>query len=228
MATRAIISYDGTINDHDALMLGRLLAEAGLTLELAYVRHATEPHWGDEVLQGHEAERLLEIGARALGDLDVERRVVFNGSTAEGLRALAQDEGAGMLVFGSDYRTPAGHVSLQHSAQRLLEGGPVAIALAPADYSNDAGSRFGRIGLLASAGDDDALATVEAFADALGARVTRDEPCVDLLVVGSRPEAPIGRVMISSQAHNAIEGASCPVLVLPRGARIRFDVPVGA
>lgn len=228
MASRAIISYDGTINDHDALMLGRLLAEAGLVLELAYVRHAVEPHWGDEVLQEHEAERLLEIGARALGDLDVERRVVFNGSTAEGLRALAQDEGADVLVFGSDYRTPAGHVSPQHSAQRLLEGGPVAIALAPADYSSDEGSRFDRIGLLACARDDEALATALGFAEALGARVTSDEPYVDLLVVGSRPEAPTGRVMISSQAHNAIESASCPVLVLPRGARIRFDVPVGA
>lgn len=228
MATRAIISYDGTVNDRDALMLGRLLAEAGLTLELAYVRHAAEPHWGDEVLQEHEAHRLLDIGARALGDLDVERRVVFNGSTAEGLRALAAEAGAGMLVFGSDYRTAAGHVSPQQSAQKLLEGGPVAIALAPADYSSDQISRFGRIGLHACADDDGALATARDLAESFGARVTCGEPYVDVLVVGSRPEASTGRVMISSQAQNAIENASCPVLVLPRGARIRFGVPIGA
>ena len=40
MATKIIVSYDGTANDTDALALGRLLARAGGSLELAYVRHA--------------------------------------------------------------------------------------------------------------------------------------------------------------------------------------------
>ena len=37
-----------------------------------------------------------------------------------------------------------------------------------------------------------------------------------------RAEAPEGRVMLSSQAQHGIENAACPVLVLPRGARIQF------
>jgi nucleotide-binding universal stress UspA family protein len=228
MATKAIISYDGTANDHDALRLGRVLAESGLTLELAYVRHAIEPERYDEILQEHEAQQRLEMGARALGDLDVERRVVVHASTAEGLRALAEAVEADMLVFGSDYRTAAGHVSPQHSAQKLLEGGPVAIALAPADYRGDPSSRFGRVGLLASVDDGEALATASELAEVFGARLTRDEPYVDLLVIGSRPEAPRGQVIISSQAERAIDNAGCPVLVLPRGAGIRFPVGVDA
>ena len=228
MATRAIISYDGTANDHDALMLGRVLADAGFTLELVYVRHAVERERDHEMLQEHEAEQLLEMGARALGDLDVERRVVVNASTSEGLRLLAKAVQADILVFGSDYRTAAGHVSPQRSAQKLLEGGPVAIALAPADYHDDPNGRFGRIGLLSSAGDVEALATARELAETFGAKVTRDEPYVDLLVVGSRPEAPTGQVMLSSQARNAIENASCPVLVVPRAAGIRFPVPIAA
>lgn len=228
MAPTAIISYDGTANDHDALMVGRVLAEAGLTLELAYVRHAIEPECDDEMLQEHEAQQLLEMGARALGDLDVQRRVVVHASTAEGLRLLAGAVGAEVLVFGSDYRTAAGHVSPQHSAQKLLEGGPVAVALAPADYRAERTSRFGRIGLLACTDDQAALTTARELAAVFGARVTRDEPYVDLLVVGSRPEAPTGQVMISSRAEKAIEYANCPVLVLPRGAGIRFPVAVGA
>src|SRR2546423_6737196 len=103
MATKAIISYDGTANDQDALMLGRVLAEAGFTLELAYVRHAVEPEREEEVLQEHEAEQLLELGARTLGDLDVECRVVVNASTPEGLRMLAEEEEADIILFGSDY-----------------------------------------------------------------------------------------------------------------------------
>ena len=53
-------------------------------------------------------------------------------------------------------------------------------------------------------------------------RVTRDERHVDLLVVGSRSEAPEGRVMITAQAQNEIENATCPVLVVARGVPLEF------
>src|SRR5581483_2866825 len=110
------------------LMLARVLDQAGIELVLAYVRHATEDERAREQLEEHEAEALLERGARALGDLDVERRVVLSGSTAEGLSWLAEQEEAKLIVFGSDYRTAAGHVSPQHSTGTLLEDGPAAIA----------------------------------------------------------------------------------------------------
>jgi hypothetical protein len=42
MSADAIISYDGTPNDDDALVLGKMLARGGLTLALAYVRHYLE------------------------------------------------------------------------------------------------------------------------------------------------------------------------------------------
>ena len=40
MSAEAIISYDGTENDDDALALGKMLARGGLTPALAYVRHS--------------------------------------------------------------------------------------------------------------------------------------------------------------------------------------------
>src|SRR5579859_2188074 len=128
MAPKAIISYDDTPNDHDALMLARVLGDAGIELILAYVRHTTEDEREREQLEEHEAEALLERGARTLGDLDVERRVVVSGSTAEGLSWIAEQEDAAIIAFGSDYRTAAGHVSPQQSTQALLDGGPAAIA----------------------------------------------------------------------------------------------------
>lgn len=220
---KAVISYDGTANDQDALMLGRLLAAVGVRLQLAYVRHTTQPESARERLEDDEAHDLLERGARMLGDLDVPRRVVVSGSTAEGLRRLAQEQGADIVVFGSDYRTPAGHVAPQRSTQRLLEGGPVALGVAPASYRDDRAPWFGRVGLLAAPNDLGALATAHDLADALGAVVTSDEPNVDLLVVGSRPEAADGHVMLSSTRQKELESATCPVLVVPRGASIRFS-----
>jgi len=227
MGPKAIISYDGTSNDEDALMLGRMLALAGATLQLAYVRHAVEPRREREALEGHEARRLLEEGARALGDLGARRHVVLSASTAEGLRTLARDEGADILIFGSDYRTAAWHVNPQRSARTLLEGGPAAIGIAPASFRSGPVAPFGRIGVLAGHDDLEAIATARALAEIFDARVSFDEPYVDLLIVGSRPEAARGQVMISSRAQHQIENATSPVLVLPRGVALQFPVPVG-
>jgi nucleotide-binding universal stress UspA family protein len=227
MSTHAIVSYDDTSNDHDALMLGRVLALAGAKLTLAYVRHTTQHERSREELEEHEAEALLERGARWLGDVDVDRRVVVSASTGEGLKWLAEQEDADIVVFGSDYRTASGHVSPQRSAQLLLEGGPAAVAIAPANYRSDRVPRLSTIGVLAAPGDDAALTTAHELADSLGARLTRDERRVDLLIVGSRSEAPEGRVMISSQAQNELENATAPVLVVARGLPLRFPVAAG-
>jgi len=223
--TRAIISYDDTPGDHDALMLGRILADAGASLTLAYVRHCIQGNWSRERLEENEAEALLGRGARWLAGLPVDTRVVVSPSTPEGLRWLAEREGADIIVFGSEYRTPPGHVAPQHSTQTLLEAGPAAVAIAPADYRADRGVgeiRIRRIGMLAAPGDDTTLATARALADSFGATLTRDERRVDLLVIGSRIEAPAGTVMVSAQAQNEIENATCPVLVVPHGVSIEF------
>jgi nucleotide-binding universal stress UspA family protein len=221
MATKAIVSYDDTANDQDALTLGRVLAQAGAELTLAYVRHTTQSERRREQLEEHEAEALLERGAHALDGLDVERRVVVSGSTPEGLMWLAEEEDADIVVFGSDYRTPPGHVVPQHSSERLLEGGPVALAIAPANF-RERDPEIHTIGLLAAPGDDAALETARELAEGLGARVTRDEQHVDLLVVGSRPEAPAGKVMVSAASERAIEDSTAPVVVVARGVSLRF------
>jgi nucleotide-binding universal stress UspA family protein len=228
MATKAIISYDDTLNDHDALTLARVLADAGATLILAYVRHSTLAMPEYERLEEHEAEALLERGARWLGDLEVERRVVLSGSTPEGLGWLAEQEGAEILVFGSDYRTAAGHVAPQHTTRTLLEGGPAAIAIAPANYSADREHTIRTIGVLADPNDHAASETAHSLAERFGASVLWNQRPVDLLVVGSRGEAPQGRVLISAQAQNAIEGATAPVLVVAREVPLRFASAVAA
>ncbi len=222
MATHAIISYDDTLNDHDALAFGRLLADAGAQLSLVYVRHTIQVERAREELEEQEAQALLERGARWLGDLDVRRTVVVSASTGEGLGWLAERERADIVVFGSDYRTAAGRVSPQRSAQHLLEGGAAAVAIAPANFRARREHEVRTIGVLAGAGDDSALMTARSLADALGAQLTSAEARFDLLVVGSRPEAPEGRVMVTAQAQNAMEDSAAPVLVVPRGVELGF------
>src|ERR1700730_9582492 len=130
MSPTVIVSYDGTENDDDALALGKMLAPAGFSLTLAYVRHFREFDTRREELAQHDAEQRLERGAALLGDLQVKREVVLGASTGEGLSQLAENEGASLILFGSDYRTAPGHVEPGTSAQFLLDGSSVAVGIA--------------------------------------------------------------------------------------------------
>src|SRR3954447_16399706 len=121
MTPSVIVSYDGTDNDRDALALGQVLAKAGAALALAYVRHAREPEPAAEQEAQAEAERLLAEGAETLPG-DVPTHVVMSPATGSGLAALAEDMGADMIVFGSEYRTAPGHVQPGTSALSLLSG----------------------------------------------------------------------------------------------------------
>jgi nucleotide-binding universal stress UspA family protein len=80
--------------------------------------------------------------------------------------------------------------------------------------------------VLAGADDRAAVDTAHSLADRLGATVSAKNYGVDLLIVGSRPEAADGRVMISSQAENAVDQATCPVLVIARGVPLDFASPI--
>jgi len=131
--TQVIVSYDGTRNDRDALALGRLFAQAGCEISLAYVRHATEPDPQHEAMAHREAEHLLAIGAGLLEGTGVGQHLIVNSSTAEGLAALAAELGADVIAFGSSYRTPTGRVALPHTAEQLLDRRiACSLALAPA------------------------------------------------------------------------------------------------
>src|ERR1700684_3923771 len=165
MSANIIISYDGINNEDDAFPLGRLLATAGAHVSLAYVRHAPEEDTSREILAQHEAEVLLERGTALLGDRDAPRHVLTDRSTPDGLNKLAAQTEADVIVFCSDSHTARGHIGVGNSAQRLLQGGTVAVAIAPAGFATDAGAHVQRIGV---AGDGSARATAEALARALG------------------------------------------------------------
>ena len=165
MAARIVVSYDGTDSDRDALALGRLLAEAGASLELAYVRHAHEEERGRERLAEDDARALVRAGAESVGLPDAPQHVVLSGSTAQGLRDLALERGAEVIVFGSEYRTARGHLDPQPTARRLLDGGRVAIALGPAGFAERGREPLGPVAAVSEDGDPCARETAESLGD---------------------------------------------------------------
>lgn len=224
-----IVSYDGTRNDRDALALGRLLAGAGASVALAYVRHAREVETGRERLAVRDAEALLASGAEALGAPGMPQHVVVSASTPIGLRDLALARGADLIVFGSEYRTAPGHVDPQASARRLLDGGPVALGIAPAGLAERNGHRIETVAAIGEDGDSCPRETAEAIARRLGAAVIGPGSGeADLVVVGSKPGTVTGRVTISAAAEYVIGLSRCPVLVLPRGVALEFGGEEGS
>jgi len=233
MSVKIIVSYDGTANEDDAIALGRLLAQAGGEASLAYVRHTHEPDRNRETLAEHEAQELMQRGAALYGGEQPPRtHVVTDRSTPEGLRALAEQEQADVIVFCSDSHTAKGHIAVGNSAEHLLEGGRTAIAIAPAGLAH-AGPQA-QLQRIVTVGDADggARATAESLATATAGSV---EPVAneqtDLLVIDSRPEAEPGEVLLSSSAAHLIEVARSSVLVVPRGVALQFEgtpAPVSA
>jgi nucleotide-binding universal stress UspA family protein len=223
--SKIIVSYDGTNNEDDAIVLGGIFARAGDSVSVAYVRHAHELDSQREEQIEAEAEQLVQRGAALLGESEVPTRVVTDRSTPEGLRNLAEREGADVIVFCSDSHTAKGHVAVGNSAERLLEGGRTAIAIAPAGLAED--GRNATVQQIVALGDGDggpgARATAEDMARALGATV---EPVVDentdLLIIDSRPEAAPGTVSLSASARHLVEIATCSVLVVPREITLSF------
>ncbi len=214
---KVIISYDGTENDDDALALGKLLADPG-ELALAYIRHSQELDPEREKVAQHDAEQRLAQGANLLGRPDMPQQVVFGASTGAALEELASAEGASIVVFGSDYRTPPGHAEPPNSAQRLLEIGGTAVGVAASGLRAEAPESLARIAVVSPDGDETALRSAEALARERGGEIVAlDGGGADLIVVGSQPGAPAGRIALSGAARTALDASRGSVLVVPSG-----------
>lgn len=220
MSADIIISYDGTPNDDDALTLGQALAASGASPALAYVRHSREFDPRREEVAQHDATWRLNVGSELLGG-GIPRHVVFSASTSGGLEQLARSEEASIIVFGSDYRTPPGRAEPGNTAQQLLEGGPIAIAVAAAGLRTRLGAQISSIAVCAHDRDGTARETAEALAAKLGAAiVSSDSEPIDLIVVASQPTAPSGRIALGGASRAELNAFRGSVLVLPHATPV--------
>jgi nucleotide-binding universal stress UspA family protein len=223
VSTDLIVSYDGTSNDDDALALGKMLAHGGAAIALAYIRHSREFDPAREELAQHDAERRLEHGAAWLGDSSIPQYVVFSSSTGEGLEALAEAENTSIIMFGSDYRTPPGHAEPGTSAQRLLEGSPIAIAVAAAGLRTMPDAAIASIAVASVDSDASAQQTADDLAGKLGAKLVEfGEPAIDLIVVGSQPASTTGRIALGGSTRALLNTTRGSVLVVPSGTPVQL------
>jgi hypothetical protein len=108
------------------------------------------------------------------------------------------------------------------SAQRLLTGGPAAVAIAPADMRSQLPHQVDQVALVED-GDPAAGETARALAASLGAEaIAGDDVEGDILVLGSTSDGQDGRVTLSASIAYELETATVPVLAVPRGKPVPF------
>ena len=125
MSADIIVSYDGTPNDDDADR-ARAACWADRKRRWRWPTCATRASSTRGARSSPSTMRRAPARA-GRGAARRSRRRPARGDqrlTGEGLAKLAAVEGASVIVFGSDYRTPPGRVEPGTSAQNLLEGGP--------------------------------------------------------------------------------------------------------
>jgi nucleotide-binding universal stress UspA family protein len=240
-----LIGYDGREGGRDALALGRGLAAiegARLVLLAALELDPLSSPAGAYERAMTEAEERLTASARAqLGETPFRLRTVGGVSAPRALHEVAEDEDADVIVLGSTHRGGLGRVLPGSVGERLLQGAPCAILIAPSDFARRERLEIARIGVgydgKTEAGQ--ARTVAAGLAAELGASVetitvTGDggaEPAdpadaatelversrdLDLLVVGSRGYGPVRHALLGSVTSKLMETAACPVLVVPR------------
>lgn len=271
-----IVAFDGSDRSADALALALRLRDPAGTLTLACVVPGERWHVGahlhrpDTPVPDEIADMLDEARATVPPGIRVRERAPMASSAARGLTELAESDAADLIVIGASRHGDAGHIRLERTAGRLLQGAPCAVAIAPAGLRET--GEFRHVGVayddspearaaLAAAYDiaarcSSAVTLFSAMPELLesdpgaarrhvetaldeaadraprgvnprtvslrgsASRVIRDaaDGVVDLLVTGSRGYGPLQRALAGSVSEGLTEGASHPVIVVPRPA----------
>ncbi|HEY4277754.1 MAG TPA: universal stress protein [Conexibacter sp.] len=157
MPSPIIAGYDGRDHASDALALGQLLARATggrLVVVCAYPDHplgegGAMADLGTMVRE--DAEASLARARAELGDgggIEVEYHALAGAKPSEVLHELAERIDAAMFVLGATHHGAAVRLLAGSTPQRVLDGSPCPVAVAPEGYAAAHGARAaGKVGV---------------------------------------------------------------------------------
>lgn len=184
--TRILVGYTPGDRGDDALVLASLFAKAtGAPLTVAHVYPPPWPAHGPgrvdaewvAFLKG-QAKDALARAVERLDELSIPRSAVTgrdhpHRGSGRGLAEVAAEDRADLIVIGSAPRGRRGRIAVGSTADQLLHGSPVPVALAPRGFVADAPGRFERmtIAYRHRRGGEGQLRAAAGFAAALGVPV---------------------------------------------------------
>jgi nucleotide-binding universal stress UspA family protein len=164
MYRRILVGYDGREAGRDALALASSLrAPDGVVVAACvYPGHVG----GDSVetlLADAASQTVAEAHAQADGGDWLQLRAVPGHSPAHGLHVFSEEVEADLVVVGSSNRAEPGRVRAGSTGERLLNGSPCPVAIAPEGFAARGGSPR-VIGVAYDGSEGSELALVEAAA----------------------------------------------------------------
>jgi nucleotide-binding universal stress UspA family protein len=142
---RVVVGLDGSEQAGEALVLAQRLVDPDGLLILAGI----DAHRSFRLPHGREPESPATVLAAARAEVEGGRTVTCveraAASAARGLSEIAEDQRADLVVLGSRRAGPEGRITPGRTALRLLQGGPCAVAIAPAGAGEC--ERFRHVGL---------------------------------------------------------------------------------
>ena len=139
MYRNIVVGFDRSEQAQDALALGKLLAEASgasLTVGGVFLTHTV---LGNRDVASQDAEeaytRELRQAAESVG---AKALAVRSHSPARGLRDLAAETGAELVVVGSPRHSNTAHALAGTLGTKLLHGSPNSVSVAPLGYARRA------------------------------------------------------------------------------------------
>lgn len=139
--TRIVVGYDGSNQCHDALTLGATIAgSTGAQVVLAMAFPHVLPSVDREryaTSLAHESDPLVADALSRLPEsvVQVGRRASGGVPAARGLRDVASNVDAALLVVGSAHRGAVGRVLAGSVGEALLGDAPCPVAIAPRGYA---------------------------------------------------------------------------------------------
>jgi len=126
MYRKILVGWDDTAGGRDALALARVLRAPDGAVIAARVHPAGLDAAPD--VPEHADEEWLE------------HRVVAGFSPAHGLHVLSEEIEADLVIVGSSTRGRTGQIRAGRTGERLLNGSPCAVAVAPVGFAVDGGT----------------------------------------------------------------------------------------
>ena len=187
MFQNVIVGFDESTESIDALAFASEMTEPGTAMTLAQIfdpgfTGARAALYDEEI---HARIGNLSNAARPVVGNRPFDAVAVGGSPARQLNRLAHEREADLIVVGSTHHGPVGQVLAGTLADRLMNGSPCPVAVAPRGYAEGSGHNGeGRvvIGYAGTEESDLALALGRRIARSLGAKLR--------LVSGMRALAP--------------------------------------
>jgi nucleotide-binding universal stress UspA family protein len=142
MYRKILVGYDGREPSRDALALAAALrADDGVVIAACVFQAFGRAH--DQAIETLLADAAAQTVAEArsqVADDWLKLRTAPGHSPAHGLHLYSEEIGADLVVVGSSGRAERGNVHAGRTGERLLNGSPCPVAVAPSGFAADGGS----------------------------------------------------------------------------------------